>query len=160
MGQRFSSVRRGYDSEQVDAFLVAIASRMEALEAELEELRATPPPSTEDAAEGSTKRVERFGEVAGREVERLLVEIKAEAATIVAEARTEADRITKDAQGVATRSVDEARAHLTQVEADARRIPSDIAERRRQVIEETQKMQERLVRIAKDLDLLLNPEGP
>ena len=41
------------------------------------------------------------------------------------------------------------------MEAEARRIPSDVAQRRRQMIEETQAMQERLLRIATELDLVV-----
>ncbi|MGZ5301802.1 MAG: DivIVA domain-containing protein [Actinomycetota bacterium] len=157
--RRFASAQGGFDPAQVDAFLVAIASGIEALEAKLHEFRVTPPSPAEDADEGSAKRLARLGEVAERAIEQMLVEAKAEAATIVSEARSEADLITRDAQGVATRPVDEARAFLTQVEEDARRISSNAAERRRQMVEEIRKMQERLLRIAKDLDLVVNPEG-
>jgi DivIVA domain-containing protein len=159
MDQRFSSVRRGYDPEQVDAFLVAIASNIEALEAELQRLRVTPPSSAEVAPEGPMKRSARLIEVGEREIERMLGEAKTEAATTVSEARSEADRVTNDARDTARRSVDEARAFLSQVEGDAAKMLSDVAERRRQMMGELQKMQEHLVSVARDLDLVLNPEG-
>jgi DivIVA domain-containing protein len=153
--RRFASVKGGFDAEQVDAFLVAIASSIEALETKSHELEVTAPPPAGDAAEGITKGIERIGEVVEREIKRMLAEARAEAATIVSEAGDAADGIRKDAEGDAARSVEEASMHLTQVEADARRIPSDAAERRRQMIEETQKMQERLLRIATELDLVV-----
>ena len=153
--ERFASVRRGYYPAQVDAFLVAIASRIRALEAELHELRVAPSSPAKDAPEGSAKRISMLGEVAEREVQEMIEEARAEAATIVSEAGIEADRITTDAQRAATRAVDEASEHLSQVEEEARRIPSDAAERRRQMVEETKVMQERLLRIAKELDLVV-----
>ena len=157
--ERFASVRRGYYPAQVDAFLVAIASRIRALEAELHDLRVTPSHPAEDAPEDPAKRITMLGEVAEREVQEMIEEARAEAATIVSEAGIEADRITRDAERAATRAVDEASMHLTKVEEEARRIPSDVAERRRQMIEETQAMQERLVRIAKELDLMVKDGG-
>jgi vacuolar-type H+-ATPase subunit H len=173
-GQRFASVRRGVDAAQVDAFLVKIASRIDALEAELQGVPVTPEVQPEgtgltvpyfpvEAEEGSgerySERIARLGMVGVREVEKMLAEAKAEAATIVSEAKGEADRITNDAQSEATRSVDDARAYLSQVEEDARKIPSDAAERRRRMIEEMRTMQESLQSIAKDLDMAVNPEG-
>jgi cell division septum initiation protein DivIVA len=153
--KRFASVKGGVDAAQVDAFLVAIASSIEALEAKSHELEVIPPPPAEDAAEGSSKAIERIGEVVEREIEKMLAEARGEAATMVSQAGEEADGLRKAAEGDAARSLEEARMHLTQVDADARRIPSDAAERRQQMIEETQKMQERLLRIATELDLVV-----
>ena len=97
-GQRFASVRRGVNPAQVDAFLVKIASRIDALETELHQEPAEVSPEgedlivphspAEDAAEGYTERIARLGMVVGvREVKRMLAEAKAEAATIVSEAK-------------------------------------------------------------------------
>lgn len=173
-GRRFDSVRRGYDTAQVDAFLVRIASRIEALEEELHQFRVAAEVPTHgadlgqdlaaspagDASDAYTKGITRLVAAGVREVEKMLAEAKAEAAGIVSEAGIEADRITRDAKSVATRSVDEARASLNQVEEDARRALSDVAERRRQMIEELRNMQEHLVSVAQDLDLMLDPVGP
>ena len=153
--RRFSSVKGGFDAAQVDAFLVAIASSIEALQAQAKEAEVAPPPPAEVAAEGSSRAIERVGEVVAREIEKMLAEARGEAAAIVAQAGEEAEGIRKDAEGHAARSLEEASRYLTQVDADARRIPSDAAERRQQMIEETQKMQERLLRIATELDLVV-----
>lgn len=172
--RRFASVRRGYDPAAVDDFLVAITSRIDALETELHHERVTaevPPQGTdlaqvpplapaEDASDGYTKRIARFGVVGLGEVERMLAEAKAEAATIVSEAGSEADRITREAQDWARRSVDGARAFLTKVEEDAGRMLSDIAERRREMIGEFRKMREHLLSVAQELDVVLTPAGP
>ena len=153
--RRFATVKRGYDRAQVDAFLVSIASSMEALEAGLHESRATPPSLPMQPPQGSVGRIEKLGEIAEREIEMMLEEARAEAATIVSEAGIEADRITTDAQRAATRAIDEATEHLSRMEEEARKIPSDVAERRRRMIEETRAMQERLLRIATELDLVV-----
>lgn len=171
--RRFASVRRGYDPTQVDEYLTAIASRVEALEKKLREHRVTaevspeaadpapvPSPSAEeDGSERYTARIARLGEVGVREVEAMLAEAKAEAATILSEGRGEADRIMRDAQEAAKRSVEEARSFLNQVEGDARVAVSGVADRRRQMIEELRIMQERLMNVAQELGRVINP-GP
>jgi len=98
-GQRFASVRRGVNPAQVDAFLVKIASRIDALETELhqepaevspegEDVARVPAPApAEDTSDGYTERIARLGDVGEREVKRMLAEAKAEAATIVSEAK-------------------------------------------------------------------------
>ena len=163
-GTQFETARRGYAPSQVDVFLVAIASSIDSLEEELHDLRSPgeavgeePRPSTDDAS-GSSKRVARLMRVGEREVERMREEANAEAATILSEAQEEANRITEDARDEATRAVDEVQAFLDQVEKDTRRIPAAAEERRRQMIEETRAMQERLLSIAKALDRVLDPE--
>ena len=155
-GRRFSSVRRGYDTDQVDAFLIRMASRIEALEKE-RDLAASP---AGEASEGYTKGIARLVAAGVREVEKMLAEAKAEAATIVSEAGIEADRITKDAKSVATRSVDEARASLNRVEEQARTTLADVAERRATMIEELRTMQKHLLGVAQDLGLVLDTAGP
>ena len=96
--RRFATVKRGYDRAQVDAFLVSIASSIDALEAELREFRATPSSAPTEAPHGTAERIEKLGDDAEREVEEMLEEARAEAAAIVAEAGDQADRITRDAQ--------------------------------------------------------------
>lgn len=172
-GERFASVRRGYDSAQVDALLSAIVSRIEALEMELQQSRVTAdvprmgedparvsPPSSSSGAEANTEHMDRLSSVALRELQRMVADAKTEAATIVSVAAGEVDRITGDAQGAARRSVDEARAFLIEVEEDARRTLSDVAERRRQMTEGLRKMQEHLVSVAQDLDIVLDAVEP
>jgi vacuolar-type H+-ATPase subunit H len=158
--RRFKVVRRGFDPMAVDEFLMTVASRIEALEAALQQAQVLPPSPAVDVSDREPKRVARLGAVGEREVERMLAEAKEEAATIVAEARSEAERIKSDAEIAAKPTVEEAGAFLTKVGEDAGRTLSNVAERRRQMIEELQKMQDRLLRVSQDLDLVLNPAGP
>ncbi len=100
-----------------------------------------------------------MGEVTEREVGKMLAEAKAEAVAIRSEAETEANRIKNEARDEARVAVDEVQAFLDQVDEDTRRIPAAAEERRRQMIEETRTMQERLLSIAKALDSVLETKG-
>ena len=156
--KRFPTVKHGCDPEQVDAFLVTIASSIESLAALLEGGQGRPVGSG-GASDARSRRLERIGEVTEREVEKMLAEAKAEAATIRSEAETEANRITNEARNEARVAVDEVQAFLDQVDEDTRRIPAAAEERRRQMIEETRTMQERLLGLAKALDGVLDTKG-
>lgn len=175
-GERFASVRHGLETKQVDDFLGTIVSRIEALESELHEVRATvedppqaadleqapspPPAPVEEVPDHVIERIARLGVVGEREISRMVEEAKAEAATIVAEARSEADRIRADAQAGARRSVEEAQVSIGQVQADAGMMLSDVAEQRRSVRAELLRMRQHLVNVANDLDLVLKPVSP
>ena len=175
-GERFAFVRRGVDTKQVDDFLSTIVSRIEALESELHEVRATvgdppqaadleqapspPPARVEGAPDHAAGSIARLGAVGEREIGRMLEEAKEEAATIVAEARSDADRIIADAQAGARRTVEEARVSIGQVQADAGMMLSDVAEQRRSLTEELLRMQQHLLSVANELDLVLKPVKP
>ncbi len=174
-GERFAFVRRGVDTKQVDDFLSTIVSRIEALESELHEVRATvgdppqaadleqapsPAPPVEDAPDPAAGSIARLRAVGEREIGRMLEEAKEEAATIVAEARSDADRIIADAQAGARRAVEEARVSIGQVQADAGMMLSDVAEQRRSLTEELLRMQQHLLSVANELDLVLKPVKP
>ena len=174
-GQRFAFVRHGVDTKQVDDFLSTIVSRIEALESELHEVRATvadppqaadleqapsPAPAVEGAPDPAAGSIARLGAVGEREIGRMLEEAKEEAATIVAEARSDADRIIADAQAGARRAVEEARVSIGQVQADAGMMLSDVAEQRRSLTEELLRMQQHLLSVANELDLVLKPVKP
>jgi cell division septum initiation protein DivIVA len=156
--KRFATVKHGCDPEQVDAFLVTIASSIESLAASLKEAEAAPSGPAEPA-DARSRRLERIGEVTEREVEKMLAEAKAEAAKIRSDAETEANRITREARNEAKVAVDEVQAFLDQVDEQTRTIPAAAEERRRQMIEETRTMQERLLGIAKALDGVLDTKG-
>ncbi len=174
-GERFAFVRRGVDTKQVDDFLSTIVSRIEALESELHEVRATvadppqaadleqappPAPAVEGVPDPASGSIARLGAVGEREIGRMLEEAKEKAATIVAEARSDADRIIADAQAGARRAVEEARVSIGQVQADAGMMLSDVAEQRRSLTEELLRMQQHLLSVANELDLVLKPVKP
>ena len=162
-GTRFETARRGYAPSQVDVFLVSIVSTIDDLERQLRELQAPAEDAGQDSGAGdassSSTRIARLVEVGEREVEQMREEANAEAAKIRADAQTEANRITREARDEATRAVDEVQAFLDQVDEDTRRIPAEAEERRRQMIEETRAMQERLLSVADALDDVLDAKG-
>ena len=174
-GQRFAFVRHGVDTTQVDDFLSTIVSRIETLESELHEVRATvadaqaadleqapspPPAPVEGVPDPAAGSIARLGAAGEREIGRMLEEAREEAATIVAEARSDADRIIADAQAGARRAVEEARVSIGQVQADAGMMLSDVAEQRRSLTEELLRMQQHLLSVANELDLVLKPVEP
>jgi cell division septum initiation protein DivIVA len=162
-GTMFETVRRGYVPSQVDVFLVSVATGIDAREQELRELRSPVGHAAQkygtDEASDSSKRLARLVEVGEREVEQMREEANAEAAKIRSDARREAGRVTREARDEATQAVDEVQAFLDQVDEDTRRIPAEAEQRRRQMIEETRAMQERLMKIAKALDSVLDAKG-
>jgi len=153
--KRFPTLKRGCDPKQVDAFLVAIASSIENLAANLEEAKAAP----SGPADAGSTRLARIGDVTEREVEKMLMEVKSEAVAIRSEAESEANRIKNEARDEARVAVDEVQAFLDQVDEDTRRIPEEAEERRRQMIEEIRTMQERLLGVAQALDSVLESKG-
>jgi cell division septum initiation protein DivIVA len=163
-GSRFEKARRGFSTSQVDVFLSAIASRIQALEKQLNQPRSSdevvqdPSISNEDVS-GSSKRIARLVQVAELEVERLREEADAEAATLRSDAKEEASRITREARDEATREVDDVQAFLDHVDMDTRRISEEADERRRQMDEEIRTMQKRLSSVATALDRVLDPKG-
>ena len=151
----FPSVRRGYDPAQVDAFLLAIVARIEALRDELNDhLAAASDPGTEAVP----ARVARMVEAGERAIEQIVADAKAEAAAIAFEARSEADRTTRDAQADAKRSLEDAGVFLDQVEEDARTLVANADARRGEMVDEVRGMQERLLRVTRALELVLDPE--
>ena len=159
-GTMFETVRRGYDSSQVDVFLASVSASIDAREQELRDLRSPREDVRRDSGGGevsdSSKRIARLVEVGEREVEQMREEANAEAAKIRADAKREADRITREARDEATKAVDDVQAFLDQVDEDTRRIPEEAEEQRRQMIEETRAMQERLMKVAQALDSVLD----
>ena len=153
--KRFPTVKRGFDPEQVGAFLVTVASSIESLAAQLAEAKAAP----SGEADARSERLERLWEVTEREVAKMLADAKAEAAMIRSEAETEANRIRNEARDEARVAIDEVQAFLDRVDEETRTIPAAAEERRRQMNEETRMMQERLLSIAKALDSVLETKG-
>ena len=162
-GTWFETARRGYAPSQVDVFLTSIVAAIDAREQELRDLRSPVDDVGQDEpldeATDSSKRIARLVHVGEHEVDQMREEANAEAARIRSDAQREAERITRDAREEATRVVDEVQAFLDQVDADTRKIPADAEERRRQMIEETRAMQERLLSVAKALDGVLDTKG-
>lgn len=151
----FATVRRGYDPDQVQDYLVAIATQVETLEKDLKQARlnletasAQAPPApmpaapTEDPYDRISKRFSGLIATADREASR-----------IVEEAMTEADRIRVDAQANAERDKQEGAETLETAREEADRILAGLAARRDLLVGQLQEMQARLLSVAKDLEV-------
>ena len=110
--REFATIRRGYDPQQVRAYLASIATQVGTLERELSQLRleagsagarsqqganpantpdAAPPP--DDPYDALSKRFASLIEMADQEAERILENARSDATRTLDEATSEADRI-------------------------------------------------------------------
>jgi DivIVA domain-containing protein len=168
--REFATVRRGYDPQQVRAYLTSIATQVGTLERELSQLRleagsaaARSEQSTEHAKEGApsappvdpyealSKRFAALIEMADQEAERILENARSDAARTLDEATGEADRIRVDAQAHAEEARQEGTDLLERAKTESERLLSGLADRRRGLVEQLQQMQEKLIAVAKDL---------
>jgi DivIVA domain-containing protein len=99
-GRRFRSARRGYDPAEVDAFLAAIADRLDGLQREVDQQRSKAEllgRQVAGAQEGAYARVFRQLMDVMRAADDAAAEVKAgaerDANALLEEARAEADRI-------------------------------------------------------------------
>jgi DivIVA domain-containing protein len=157
----FATVRRGFDPDQVQVYLQAIATQVETLEKDLKEARLKadtaaaqapapmPAAPTEDPYDRISKRFSGLIATADREASR-----------IVEEAMTEADRIRVDAQANAERDKQEGSEALESAREEADRILAGLAARRDLLVGQLQEMQARLLSVAKDLEVSIEaPRG-
>jgi DivIVA domain-containing protein len=166
----FGTVRRGYDPQEVRAYLGSIARMVESLERELSQLReeaasvaerreqmaeaattsdaASP---TEDPYDALSKRFAALIEMADQEAERILEKARSEAKRAIDEARGEADRIRVDAQARAEETRQEVADLLRRAKMDSDRALSGLAERRRNLVSELAEMRGKLVAVAEYL---------
>jgi DivIVA domain-containing protein len=171
--REFATVRRGYDPEQVRAYLSSIADQTELLERELNQVRlelssaaarsqqadplaASPPaPPAEDPYEALSKRFAGLIETADQEAVKILENAKSEARQALAEARSEADRIRVDAQAHAEEGRQEVADLLQRATTEADRVLSTLGERRRSLTSQLQDMRQKLISMAEDLKIPL-----
>jgi DivIVA domain-containing protein len=171
--REFATVRRGYDPQQVRAYLSSIADQTELLERELNQVRlelssaaarsqqadplaASPPaPPAEDPYEALSKRFAGLIETADQEAVKILENAKSEARQALAEARSEADRIRVDAQAHAEEGRQEVADLLQRATTEADRVLSTLGERRRSLTSQLQDMRQKLISMAEDLKIPL-----
>jgi DivIVA domain-containing protein len=167
--REFATVRRGYDPQQVRAYLTSIANQVGTLERELGQLRlevgsaaartdqmaapqaapATAP--TEDPYDALSKRFATLIEMADQEAERILENARSESEQAVEEARSEADRIRVDAQARAEEARQEGTDLLKRARTESDRLLSGLAERRRGLVTQLEEMRTKLLAVAEDL---------
>jgi cell division initiation protein len=142
----FSEVRRGFDRDEVDAFLVKAAKGVEAMQkriAELEgELAQQPPESPTDETIGRTLKL------AQRTADDLVAEARREADALITEAGREADDGRAEATREASRTLDDAHVRAAQVlaeaEAEARAASDELRSRLRAEVAALEEARNRL----------------
>ena len=170
--REFATVRRGYDPQQVRAYLTSIATQVGTLERELSQLRLeagsaaarseqsterarTPAPSPADPPadpyESLSKRFATLIEMADQEAERILENARSDATRTLDEATSEADRIRVDAQAHAEEARQQGTDLLERAKTESDRLLSGLADRRRGLVEQLQEMQGKLIAVAGDL---------
>ena len=171
--REFATVRRGYDPQQVRAYLTSIANQVGTLERELSQLRlevgsaaarsdqmaepAEPVVTSSDAAAAAdpydalSKRFANLIEMADQEAESILENARSESARALDEARSEADRIRVDAQAHAEEARQEGTDLLERARTESDRLLMGLAERRRALVTQLEGMREKLVAVADDL---------
>jgi DivIVA domain-containing protein len=168
--REFATVRRGYDPQQVRAYLTSIATQVGTLERELSKLRLeagsaaarseqgtehanepAPPAPPVDPYEALSKRFAALIEMADQEAERILENARSDAARTLDEATGEADRIRVDAQAHAEEARQQSTDLLERAKTESDRLLSGLADRRRGLVEQLQEMQEKLIAVAEDL---------
>jgi cell division initiation protein len=152
--REFATVRRGYDPEQVRAYLTALAAHVESLERALADARARvshleSAPPVPDAYEELSKRF------AG-----LLATADAQAGQVVDQARAEAERIKAEAQARAEEVRIRSSRSLIAAQEESDRMLENLAQRREAMLQQLHDMQSRLLSVADDLEVAIQPPAP
>jgi DivIVA domain-containing protein len=173
--REFATVRRGYDPQQVRAYLTSIANQVGTLEQELSQLRlevgsaaargrtdqvspAAAEPATAasdggDPYDALSKRFATLIEMADQEAERILENARSESEDTLDEARSEADRIRVDAQAHAEEARQEGTELLERARGESDRVLTGLAERRRGLVTQLEEMRSKLLTVADDLSV-------
>jgi DivIVA domain-containing protein len=171
--REFATVRRGYDPQQVRAYLTSIASQVGTLEQELSQLRlevgsaaargridepssASPGPAPAASESGDpydalSKRFATLIEMADQEAERILENARSESEDTLTKARSEADRIRVDAQAHAEEARQEGTDLLERARIESDRMLVGLAERRHGLVTQLEEMRTKLLAVADDL---------
>ena len=169
--REFATVRRGYDPQQVRAYLTSIANQVGTLEHELsqfrleagsaaartETVRVMPAPAPAepvaqaDPYDALSKRFATLIEMADQEAEHILSNARDEAQRAVDEARSEADRIRVDAQARAEETRQESTDLLYHAREESDRVLTRLADRRLGLMTQLDEMRTKLLAVAEDL---------
>ncbi|HET7237206.1 MAG TPA: DivIVA domain-containing protein [Actinomycetota bacterium] len=165
--REFVTIRRGYDPDQVRAYMDQLADQVEVMQGLVREsrleaeaaIRATERPSV-DPYEELARRVGGLIREADATAARIVGGAREDAERMTLEARTDADRIRTDAQARAEEERAAAEAAVREARAEADRTIAGLAVRRDALVEQLGSMQERLLAVARDLERTIEIDGP
>lgn len=163
--REFVAAKRGYEPEQVRAFLEQVAARMDELEqrareAELRaEKAATAPPPRDDPYEQVSRRIAEAMRTADEAASRITAEARLEAETMLDEARTESDRIRVEAKQAAESALSSAEETIRDARERAERALGILNGRRDVVLEFLGEFRDRLLTAAGELEEAIMRRG-
>jgi len=157
--REFVTIRRGYDPDQVRAYLEQLADQMELMrvllrdaQAEAETAIRTISQPRQDPYEQLGKRVASVIREADHVAETIRGEAHRDAEQVTREARADADRIRTDAQSKGEEARARADAAVRTAREEADRTIAGLATRRDALFDQLASMQERLIGVAHDLE--------
>ena len=168
--REFVTIRRGYDPDQVRAYLGQLADQIELMRVLLRDAQAEAQSALRTTAQPRRDPYQQLGErVASviREADQVAETIKTEAhrdaELVTRDARAEADRVRTDAQAKADRVRTDAQAKAEDARSQAEtalraareqadRTIAGLSTRRDALVDQLASMQERLIGVARDLE--------
>jgi len=157
--REFVTTRRGYDPDQVRAYLGQLADQIELMRVLLREaqteaetaLRTTTQPR-HDPYQQLGERVASVIREADHVAEMIKSEAHLDAEQVTRDASAEADRIRTDAQAKAEEARSRAEAAVRTAREQADRTIAGLSTRRDALVDQLASMQERLIGVARDLE--------
>ena len=160
--REFVTTRRGYDPEQVRAYLEQVAEQVELMRSSLLDARSqvqapvrvsvAPKEPAPDPYEQLGVRVASVIREADEAADKIRRDARRESEQLTREARTDADRMRTDAQANAEEAKARADAAVRAAREEADRTIAGLATRRDVLMEQLSAMQERVLGVARDLE--------
>jgi DivIVA domain-containing protein len=157
--REFVTIRRGYDPDQVRAYLVQLADQIELMrvllrdaQAEAQAARRTTEQPRQDPYQQLGERVASVIREADHAAEAITGEAHRDAERVTREARADADRIRTDAQSKAEEARSRAETAVRTARQEADRTIAGLSTRRDALVDQIASMQERLIGVARDLE--------
>ena len=165
--REFVTTRRGYDPDQVRRYLEELADQVDVMASMIREARleadtasragAQPHP---DPYEQLAARVTSVIREADETAERLRTEGRGEAERILSDARSDAERIRTEAEAAAEQARVDAERTLHHAKEQADNTISGLSARRQALVDQLAQMQQRLLGVARDLEIALEQPTP
>lgn len=161
--REFVTIRRGYDPDQVRAYLEQVADQVELMRSTLRDARSqtqtqapvrvsVAPKAEPDPYEQLGVRVSSVIREADEAAGRIRREANRDAEDLARQARTDADRMRTDAQAKAEEAKAQADAAVREAREEADRTIAGLATRRDTLVEQLATMQSRILGVARDLE--------
>ena len=157
--REFVTIRRGYDPDQVRAYLGQLADQIELMrillrdaQAEAQTAHRTTAQPRQDPYQQLGERVASVIREADNVAETITSEAHRNAEGVTREARADADRIRTDAQAKAEEARTRAENAVRTAREEADRTIAGLSTRRDALVDQMASMQERLIGVARDLE--------